>query len=151
VITTCRRRDVRFSITTRIDAKIRAACDSIADSAWIDIKYPQAVFDEDSGRWISDAQIGETTYTAFTGTRHAVTARLIVRRIRRDDPAQIPGQDELLPTYRYHAVFTDSPFTLVQAETQHRQHAIIEQVNADLIAGPLAHLPPAGSARTMLG
>ena len=45
-----------------------------------------------------------------------MAARLIVRRIRRDDPAQIPGQEELLPTYRYHAVFTDSPFTLVQAE-----------------------------------
>jgi Transposase DDE domain group 1 len=29
----------------------------------------------------------------------------------------------------------------VQAESQHRGHAIIEQVNADLIAGPLAHLP----------
>jgi Transposase DDE domain group 1 len=70
-----------------------------------------------------------------------VTARLIVRRIRRDDPAQVPGQEELVPTHRYHAVFTDSPYTLVQAEAQHRQHAIIEQVNADLIAGPLAHLP----------
>jgi hypothetical protein len=141
VITGCRRRDVRFSVTTRIDAKIRAACDSIGESEWIDIQYPQAVFDEDTGRWISDAQIAETLYTAFAGTRHAVTARLIVRRIRRDDPAQIPGQEELLATYRYHAVFTDNPFTLVQAEAQHRGHAIIEQVNADLIAGPLAHLP----------
>jgi hypothetical protein len=141
VISCCRRRDVRFSVTCRIDAKIRTACDSIAQSEWLDIKYPQAVFDEDTGRWISDAQIAETTYTAFAGTRHAVTARLIVRRIRRDDPAQIPGQEELLPTYRYHAVFTDSPFTLVQAEAQHRGHAIIEQINADLIAGPLAHLP----------
>jgi hypothetical protein len=141
VISCCRRRKVRFSVTTRIDAKIRAVCDSIPGSEWLDIKYPQAVFDEDTGRWISDAQIAETTYTAFAGTRHAVTARLIVRRIRRDDPAQIPGQAELLATYRYHAVFTDSPFTLVQAEAQHRAHAIIEQVNADLIAGPLAHLP----------
>jgi hypothetical protein len=141
VISCCRRRDVRFSVTCRIDAKIRTACDSIAQSEWLDIKYPQAVFDEDTGRWISDAQIAETTYTAFAGTRHAVTARLIVRRIRRDDPAQIPGQEELLPSYRYHAVFTDSPFTLVQAEAQHRGHAIIEQINADLIAGPLAHLP----------
>ena len=70
-----------------------------------------------------------------------MTARLIVRRIRRDDPAQIPGQGELLPTYRYHTVFTDSPFTLLQTEAQHRGHAIIEQVNADLIAGALAHLP----------
>ena len=68
-------------------------------------------------------------------------ARLIVRRIRRDDPAQIPGQVELVAQYRYHAVFTDSPFTLMQAESQHRGHAVIEQVNADLIAGPLAHLP----------
>jgi hypothetical protein len=55
---------------------------------------PQAVFDDDTGRWISDAQIAETGYTAFAGTRHAVTARLIVRRIRRDDPARIPGQEE---------------------------------------------------------
>jgi hypothetical protein len=141
VITTCRRRNVRFSVTTRIDAKIHAACDSIAESEWTCIQYPQAVFDEDTGRWISDAQIAETVYTAFQGTRHQVSARLIVRRIRRDDPAQIPGQEELLPQYRYHAVFTDSPFTLVQAESQHRGHAIIEQVNADLIAGALAHLP----------
>jgi hypothetical protein len=141
VITGCRRRQVRFSITARIDAKIRTACDNISDDQWIDIKYPQALYDDDTGRWISDAQIAETTYTAFAGTRHQVTARLIVRRVRRDDPTQHPGQEELLPTYRYHAVFTDSPFTLIQAESQHRGHAIIEQVNADLIAGPLAHLP----------
>jgi hypothetical protein len=141
VITTCRRRRVRFSITCRIDAKIRATCESIAEDLWIDIKYPQAIFDEDTSQWISDAQIAETTYTAFAGTRHQITARLIVRRIRRDDPTQIPGQGDLVTTYRYHAVFTDSPFVLTQAESQHRGHAIIEQVNADLIAGALAHLP----------
>jgi hypothetical protein len=141
VITVCRRRGVRFSVTTRIDAKIRAACAGIGEDQWVDIRYPQAVWDTDAQRWISDAQIAETEYTAFAGSRHAVTARLIVRRIRRDDPAQAPGQEELLPAYRYHAVFTDSPFTLIQAEAQHRQHAVIEQVNADLIAGPLAHLP----------
>lgn len=141
VIGTCRRRGVRFSLTCRLDAKIRAACESITEPEWIDIKYPQAVWDEDQQRWISDAQIAETAYTAFAGTRHQVSARLIVRRIRRDDPAQHPGQQELVPAYRYHAVFTDSPYTLVQAEAQHRGHAIIEQTNADLIAGPLAHLP----------
>jgi hypothetical protein len=43
--------------------------------------------------------------------------------------------------YRYHAVFTDSPLPLVDAETAHRAHAVIEQVIADLKAGPLAHLP----------
>jgi hypothetical protein len=41
----------------------------------------------------------------------------------------------------YHAVFTDSPFELVQAEGQHRDHAIVEQVFADWTGGPLAHLP----------
>ncbi|GID46631.1 hypothetical protein Aca07nite_39060 [Actinoplanes capillaceus] len=55
VIAVCRRRKVRFSVTTRVDAKIRAACDSIGEDEWIDIKYPQAIWDEDEHRWISDA------------------------------------------------------------------------------------------------
>jgi hypothetical protein len=38
-------------------------------------------------------------------------------------------------------VFTDSPFEMIQAEAQHRDHAIVEQVFADLTSGPLAHLP----------
>jgi hypothetical protein len=82
-----------------------------------------------------------TPYTAFTSRRldRQVTARLIVRRVRRLNPA--PGQGELLPGYRYHAVFTDSPLPMVQAEHCHRGHAIVEQVIAELKGGPLAHLP----------
>jgi hypothetical protein len=38
-------------------------------------------------------------------------------------------------------VFTNSPFPLTQAESHHRGHAVIEQVFADLIDGPVAHLP----------
>jgi hypothetical protein len=38
-------------------------------------------------------------------------------------------------------VFTDSPFEMIQAEGQHRDHAIVEQVFADWNDGPLAHLP----------
>jgi hypothetical protein len=30
---------------------------------------------------------------------------------------------------------------MLQSEGQHRDHAIVEQVIADLNAGPLAHLP----------
>jgi Transposase DDE domain group 1 len=141
VIWACRRNKARFSVTARMDAKIRTACESVGEDMWVDIKYPQAVWDEDEGRWISDAQIAEVGYTAFEGTRHAITARLIVRRIKRLDTNQRPGQGELVPAYRYHAVFTDSPYILAQAEAQHRGHAVIEQVNADLIDGPLAHLP----------
>ena len=38
------------------------------------------------------------------------------------------GQEELFPAWRYHAVFTNSPFEMIQAEEHHRDHAIIEQV-----------------------
>ncbi|WP_433513453.1 hypothetical protein ACQP2T_59410 [Nonomuraea sp. CA-143628] len=85
-------------------------------------------------RWVSDAEIAEVTYTAFASKKNrAMTIRL-------NPPATI-GQDELLVTWRHHVIFTDSPFNLLQAEAQHRDHAIIEQVNADLIDGPLARLP----------
>jgi len=39
------------------------------------------------------------------------------------------------------AVFTNSPLPMLQAESTHRAHAIVEQVIADLKNGPLAHLP----------
>ena len=51
------------------------------------------------------------------------------------------GQGELFAAYRYHAVFTDSVQPTLEAEATHRRHAIVEQVIADLKAGPLAHLP----------
>jgi hypothetical protein len=141
VVWACRRNGAYFSVTTRMDAKIRAACEDIPADRWVDIRYPQAIWDEEERRWISDAQIAETSYTAFEGTRHAITARLIVRRVKRLDPQADTGQSELFTCWRYFAVFTDSPFILEQAEAQHRGHAVIEQVNADLIDGPLAHLP----------
>jgi hypothetical protein len=54
----------------------------------------------------------------------------------------ITTQDELFAVEQYHAVFTDSPFELIQAEEQQRDHAIVEQVFADLSDGPLTYLPP---------
>jgi hypothetical protein len=138
----CRRADVRFSVTAKMDPKIKAAIAAIPEDAWVAIKYPNAIFDDQAGCWVSDAEIAEITYTAFASKKgQAVTARLIVRRVKHLNPAAACGQDEIFPLYRYHPVFTDSPFHLVQAEAQHRDHAIIEQVNADLIDGPLTHLP----------
>jgi hypothetical protein len=142
VIGACRAARVHFSVTAKMDPKIKRAIAAIGESAWISIRYPNAIFDDQAGGWVSDAQIAEVPYTAFASTKgQAVTARLIVRRVRRLDRQAAGGQGELFPLYRYHPVFTDSPFTLVQAEDQHRDHAIVEQVNADLIDGPLAHLP----------
>ncbi|RFU18759.1 IS1380 family transposase [Geodermatophilus marinus] len=144
VIATARRGGARFSITARMDAAVTKAIAAIAEDAWTAIRYPQAVWDEQEQCWISDAEVAEIEFTAFTSRRKAdhITARLIVRRVRRLNPASVPaGQSELFAAYRHHAVFTDSPQPMLAAETTHRQHAVIEQVHADLKAGPLAHLP----------
>jgi hypothetical protein len=145
VIAAVGRAKARFSITARQDVAVRRAIASIDDDAWTTIRYPNAVFDVQLGRWISDAQIAEVPFTAFAsrGNKHAVTARLIVRRVRDANPDHLVpnAQGELFPAWRHHAVFTDSPLTLAQAEADHRRHAIIEQVIADLKNGPLAHLP----------
>jgi hypothetical protein len=142
-IAACRRAGAHFSVTVRMDPKIRRVISSIDEGAWVPIKYPNAIFDEHTGEWISDAEIAEVPYTAFASRRaHRTEGRLIVRRVRRLNPkAAAQGQGELFAAYRYHAVFTDSPFQLTQAESGHRGHAIIEQLFADLIDGPLAHLP----------
>ena len=131
-----------FSVTARIDPKIRAAIAAIADDAWIPIRYPRAIWDDQLGRWVSDAQVAEVQYTAFASRKgQAITARLIVRRIKDLNHDATRGQGELFTAWRYHAVFTDSPFTMLQAEEQHRGHAQAEQVFADWTDGPLAHLP----------
>ena len=64
-----------------------------------------------------------------------------MRRVRDLNKQAAAGQDELFPVWRYHAVFTDSPFEMIQAEGQHRDHAVVEQVFADVTSGPLAHMP----------
>ena len=137
-----RRAGARFSVTVRLDPKVRAAIAAIGDDAWTPIEYPRAVWDDQLGRWVSDAEVAETEYTAFTSRKgQAITARLIVRRVKDLNREAAAGQGELFTAWRYHAVFTDSPFTLLQAEAQHRGHAQAEQVFADWTDGPLAHLP----------
>jgi hypothetical protein len=147
IVAACRRAGARFSITARLTPSVTAAITGIDEQAWTPIRYPHAIYDEDEQRWISDAEVAETVLTAFTGRRKRdhVTARLIVRRVRRLNPATAPAgqgrQGELFAAYRYHAVFTDSAEPMLAAEATHRDHAIVEQVIAELKSGPLAHLP----------
>jgi Transposase DDE domain group 1 len=142
VIAAIRRGGARFSVTTPVNASIRAAIAAIPEDAWTAIRYPSAIWDDQLECWTSDAEVAEIEYTAFASKKkQAVTARLIVRRVRDKNKKAPAGQGELFPAWRYHAVFTDSPFELVQAEGQHRGHAIVEQAFADVTSGPLAHLP----------
>jgi len=115
---------------------VQKAIDSIDERAWTPVRYPGAVRDPDTGAWISDAEVAEIPYTAFASTRDAVTARLIVRRVR--DARHLDG---LFPVWRHHPFFTDSTEPVADADITHRRHAIIETVFADLIDGPLAHMP----------
>ena len=131
-----------FSVTVRMDPKVKAAIAAIPEEAWRPIQYPRAIWDEQLACWVSDAHVAEAAYTAFASKKgQAITARLIVRRVRDLNRKAAQGQGELFPAWRYHAVFTDSPFVMLQAEEHHRDHAIVEQVFADWTDGPLAHLP----------
>ncbi len=148
VIAAVRRGGARFSVTARMGPTVRAAITSIDDQGWTAIHYPNAFTDPDTGELISDAEVAEVPFTAFTSRRknEQVTARLIVRRVKRINPdtarGKVPeGQEELFTTWRHHAVFTDSPEAMLDAEATHRAHAVVEQVIADLKNGPLAHLP----------
>ena len=140
VIAAVLRAKARFSITARLLAPVRTAIEAITEDAWTPIKYTNAVWDETAQAWISDAEVAEIKFTAFTSLAKdkQVTARLIVRRVPDANPA---NQNPLFTVYRYHAVFTNSPLPMLEAESAHREHAIVEQVIADLKNGPLAHLP----------
>jgi hypothetical protein len=155
IVATCRRVGAKFSLTARQTPAVSRAIAAIEETAWTPIRYRHAIYDQAEHRWVSDAEVAEIGFTAFTGRRKSeqVTARLIVRRVRRLNPAhrgpgaahlagQLSGeQGELFAAYRYHAIFTDSDAPMLEAEATHRDHAIVEQVIADLKNSALAHLP----------
>ena len=133
------------SVTVRLNPQVKRTIAAIADDAWTAIEYPDAVFDEQPGRWISRAEVAEIGYTAFAGhPADAVPGRLVVRRIPDLNPRGKHGQDALFDSWRFHAFFTTTNPDLldtVAADRTHRAHAVIEQVHADLKNSALAHLP----------
>jgi hypothetical protein len=136
VVGACRDHGAQFSVVMSRNSAIDRAIDSIDETAWTPVKYPGAVRDPDTGDWISDAEVAETAYTAFASTTDRFTARLVVRRVK-----DARFRDALFPVWRYHPFFTNTDLPTAQADITHRQHAIIETVFADLIDGPLAHMP----------
>ncbi len=133
VLSTAVKFDVRFSVTARQDKKIRAAIEAISESAWTPIPYwlstPQ----------VSGADVAETGYTAFAGTKDARAVRLVVRRVRPTPGSQLA----LFTNYDYHAFVTDRTGPMLEIEADHRRHAIVEQSIAELKSAGLAHLPSA--------
>jgi hypothetical protein len=117
VFTRLERAGWQYSIGVRMQKGIRAAVEAIAEDAWQTIDYP------DEG----EAQIAETTH----GGR-----RLIVRRTR-----LVGAQAELWPDWRHFAFITNRSEEITLVEAEHRDHAVVEQVIADLKDQALAHFP----------
>jgi Transposase DDE domain group 1 len=120
----------QYSIGVRMIKTVRAAVEAIDEDAWQPIAYP------DQG----EAQIAETVY----GKR-----RLIVRRTR-----LLGAQAELWPDWRHFCLISNRVEDLALVEAEHREHAVVEQVIADLKEQALAHFPSghfyANSAWTVL-
>ncbi len=147
VIAAALRAKAWFSVTVRMNPSVRQAISGIPEQSWTTIRYPRAIWDEAEQRFISEAEVAETNLTAFTSHPKArqVTCRLVVRRVRRLNhatrAAAQAGQDELFTSWRHHGFVTNSPLPTVQADEIHRDHAVVEQVIAELKDGPLAHAP----------
>ncbi len=107
----------RYSIGVRMQKGTREAVEAISGDAWQPIDYPEG----------GEAQIAETVY----GGR-----RLIVRRTRLLGP-----QAELWPDWRHFAFITNRDEEIALVEAEHREHAVVEQVIADLKDQALAHFP----------
>jgi len=136
VIGAARRAGAQFSLVLPKNTAVQKAIGAIPEDGWTPVRYPGAVHDPDTGEWISDAEVAEISYTALASTKDAITARLIVRRVK-----DARHRDALFPVWRHHPFFTNSDEPLADADITHRRHAIIETTFADLIDGPLAHLP----------
>lgn len=136
VAAACLAEGVQFSLVLAKNAAVNRAIAAIGEDAWTPVRYPGSVVDPDTGELISDAEVAEIPFTAFGSTKRPVTARLVVRRVR-----DANSQDPLFPVWRHHPFFTNSTEPTAEADITHRQHAIVETVFADLIDGPLAHMP----------
>ena len=77
VVGACVTAKVRFSVVLTKNRTVAAAISAIPEEAWTPVQYPGAVLDPDTGKLLSDAEVAETTFTAFGSTNHPVTARLV--------------------------------------------------------------------------
>jgi hypothetical protein len=122
----------QYSIGVRMQPAIRSAIEQVDEQAW-------QTLDDYSEE--GEAQIAETTYAG---------RRLIVRRTRLLGP-----QAQLWPDWRHFAFLTNRTEDIAVVESEHRDHAVVEQVIVDLKDQALAHFPSgefnANGAWTVLG
>lgn len=81
-----------------MDLAVKRAIAAIGDTVWEAIQYTNAIRDEDTGQWISAAEVAEIPFTAFASRRkdEQVPGRLVIRRIPELNPKSL--QQPTLPT-----------------------------------------------------
>jgi hypothetical protein len=80
----------------RLDPQVKKAIAAIPAQAWSTIEYPDAILDEDTGAWVSRAEVAEMPYTAFAAHKtQRIPGRVVVRRIPEFNPRAKAGQDAL--------------------------------------------------------
>ena len=116
------------SITARLNSLVKAAISTIPATGWAPIKYTHAIFDDTTGRWISDAEVAEVSFIAFGSKKKSeqVPGRLVVRRIPELNKTVTAGQGTLFEMFRFHAFFTTNTLNTVEADKTHRHHAVID-------------------------
>ena len=127
LVAVCRKMDVRFSITARLQSRLRALIEAIPDADWTPIPWTDG-----------PAEVAETTYTPFRDKPDAQPVRLVVRRVKPHTGSQLA----LIAQYGYHAFITDREGETLALEADHRRHAVVENAIRDLKYGVgLNHLP----------
>jgi hypothetical protein len=83
VAATAARYGAWVSLTTGSNPSVNTAIAAIQDDAWTAIHYPEAFVDTETGELVSDAEVAQIPYTAFTARprKLQVHGRLIVRRV----------------------------------------------------------------------
>ena len=119
-IKACVRHKMRFSLTVRAFPHVKAAIAAIPKDAWVDIDYTPD----------GQAQLAETSLDGH---------RLIVRRTR-----LVGRQAMLWPDWRHHAFITNRDGDMVDLDTDHRAHAVVELAIRDLKEGSGWNHAPSG-------
>ena len=97
-----------LSVTVRMTSTVKEAIAKIPEASWKTIQYKQAIFDETTNQWISEAEVAEIDFTAFSSKKKElqVPGRLVVRRVPEKSAAKLAaGQDTIFDVYRHHGFF----------------------------------------------
>ncbi len=102
---------VGWSITTQVNAKVRAQITHIDEDAWAPIVYPRG----------GEAQVGETVLEMTNPKKRSQKrrVRLVVRRTR-----LVGSQAQLFPDWRYHTLVTNLDLAAAEADRHHQPRAV---------------------------